>query len=126
MDELLERSDIVTLHCPLNQSTKGLIGEHELSMMKSDSYIINCARGPIIDSKALFDALQNNKIAGAGFDVFDTEPPLSIDNPLLGLKNVVVTPHIAYATKEAFLRRADIVTDNILSWNKGQTKNKIV
>ena len=126
MDNLLKQSDIVTLHCPLNESTMGLIGDEELTIMKPDSYIINCARGPVIDSEALVKALKNNQIAGAGLDVFETEPPLSMENPILKLENVIVTPHIAFATKEAFVRRADIVSDNILSWIKGETKNLIV
>jgi len=124
MDELLKESDIVTLHCPLNDTTRGLIGEKELDLMKESAYLINCARGPVVDDKALVKALQNKKIAGAGLDVFATEPPLSTKQvPVLELDNVVVTPHIAFATEEAFIRRADIVTDNILSWAAGSPKN---
>lgn len=126
MDKLLKESDIVSLHCPLNDSTRGLIGAEELSLMKSDAFLINTARGPVVDEKALVLALKSGQIAGAGLDVFDVEPPLSKDLPLLGLDNVVVTPHIAFATEEAFVRRADIVADNILSWIKGNPKNQII
>lgn len=126
MEELLEQSDIVTLHCPLNDTTRGLIGSDEFSRMKNTSYIINCARGPVIDTEALVEALKNGKIAGAGIDVFDIEPPLSTGYELLKMKNAVVTPHIAFATEEAFIRRADIVVDNILSWIKGNPKSVIV
>ena len=124
MESALKESDLVTLHCPLNDKTRGLIGEKELSLMKESAYLINCARGPVVEDKALVDALKNRKIAGAGLDVFAIEPPLNEkDVPVLGLDNVVVTPHIAFATKEAFVRRADIVVDNILSWIAGSPKN---
>ncbi|MDA3812234.1 MAG: NAD(P)-dependent oxidoreductase [Spirochaetaceae bacterium] len=126
LDELLIQSDIVTLHCPLNETTRGLIGDTQFSMMKNSAYIINCARGPVIDTKALVTALKTGKIAGAGIDVFDTEPPLQTDYELLKLENAILTPHIAFATKEAFLRRADIVTDNIFCWIDGKPKSLIV
>ncbi len=124
MKTLLKESDIVTLHCPLNDSTRGLIGEKELSLMKESAYLINCARGPVVDDAALIEALREKTIAGAGLDVFAMEPPLNRDTvPALELDNVVVSPHIAFATKEAFVRRADIVVDNILSWCAGSPKN---
>ncbi len=121
---LLQKSDIVTLHCPLNDSTKNLIGSEELALMKNTAVLINCARGPVVHSEALVNALKSGQIAGAGLDVFAAEPPLNSETePVLNLDNVVVTPHIAFATKEAFLRRADIVVDNILSWAAGNPKN---
>ncbi len=125
-EDLLKNSDIVTLHCPLNDSTRDLIGEREFSLMKNSAYIINCARGPVITTSAMVKALKNGEISGAGIDVFDTEPPFSEDCEILKLKNVVVTPHIAFATREAFVRRADIVSDNILSWIDGKAKSVIV
>ena len=125
MDTLLQESDIVTLHCPLNDSTKHMIGKRELGLMKNNSILINTARGPVVDSEALVKALKAGKISGAGIDVFDKEPPLSPDLPILTQKNTVVTPHIAFATHEAFVRRADIVVDNILSWVEGNPKNII-
>jgi len=124
METLLRQSDIVTLHCPLNESTKGLIGTGELALMKESACLINCARGPVVNSTALVEALKTGQIAGAGLDVFSIEPPLNSENePVLKLENVVVTPHIAFATREAFVRRADIVVDNILSWAAGNPKN---
>ncbi|MBN2657042.1 MAG: hydroxyacid dehydrogenase [Spirochaetales bacterium] len=126
MEELLTDSDIVTLHCPLNESTRHLIGEAELKRMKSSAYLINTARGPVVDSAALASALDKEEIAGAGIDVFDGEPPLSPSEVLLSAKNTVVTPHIAFATEEAFARRADIVVDNILGWIDGNPKNIIL
>ncbi len=124
MKSLLKESDIVTLHCPLNDSTRGLIGRDELALMKPSAYLINCARGPVVDDEALMEALKSGKIAGAGLDVFAIEPPLDSKTvPVLEMKNVIVTPHIAFATKEAFLRRADIVVDNFLRWAAGNPVN---
>jgi D-3-phosphoglycerate dehydrogenase len=126
LDSLLKESDIVTLHCPLNDSTRHMIGARELGLMKEKSILINTARGPVVDSHALVEALKNGKISGAGIDVFDNEPPLSTNEPLLSQKNTVVTPHVAFATEEAFIRRADIVVDNIFSWIEGNPKNLIL
>jgi lactate dehydrogenase-like 2-hydroxyacid dehydrogenase len=126
LDELLKKSDIVTIHVPLNNNTRGLIGKEELSLMKQGSILINTARGPIVDSLALADALNNGRLAGAGIDVFETEPPISNDHPLVNAKNVVLTPHIAFATKEALERRAEIAFDNIQFWKEGKQNNKIV
>jgi len=126
LDELLKKSDIVTIHVPLNNNTRGLIGKEELSLMKQGSILINTARGPIVDSLALADALNNGRLAGAGIDVFETEPPISNDHPLVNAKNVVLTPHIAFATKEALERRAEIAFDNIQFWKEGKQNNKII
>ncbi len=123
MEELLKNSDIVTLHCPLNENTRGLIGTAELEMMKESAVLINCARGPVVDETALAEALKGGKIAGAGVDVYTVEPPLKPESsPLLDLENAVLTPHVAFATREAFIRRADIVVDNILGWATGHPK----
>lgn len=116
LDELLAGSDILTLHVPLNENTRGLISKEKVSLMKRGSILINTARGPVVDSLALADALNEGRLAGAGIDVFDTEPPISPDHPLVRAKNVVLTPHIAFATKEALERRAEIAFDNVLSW----------
>lgn len=126
LEKLLEKSDIVTLHCPLNDSTRGMIGTKEFSLMKESAFLVNCARGPVVDTDALVKALDKGLIAGAGLDVFDTEPPLSPELSILKQKKTVVTPHIAFATEEAFIRRADIVADNISSWIDGDPKNVIV
>ncbi len=113
LDSLLSRSDIVVLHCPLNDSTRGLINAEALKKMKSSAYLINLARGPVVVSKDLADALNNDVIAGAAVDVFDKEPPLNADEPLLSAKNTILTPHIAFASQESMSIRAEIVFDNL-------------
>lgn len=110
LDDLLVAADFVSLHVPLLPSTKGLIGEAQLRRMKPSAYLINSARGPVVDQNALLRALQEGWIAGAGLDVFDPEP-LPADSPLLQLDNVVVTPHMAAHTDEALLRMALVVED---------------
>ena len=102
LDTLLRESDFVTLHSPLNDDTRNMIGSRELSLMKPDSFLINCARGPLIDEDALYDALSNHRIAGAGLDVMvDAEPPP--ETPLFKLDNLLVTPHVAFFSQEATL-----------------------
>lgn len=125
LDELLTESDIVSLHVPLNEHTRGLISREKIALMKPGSILINTARGPIIDSQALADALNEGKLAGAGIDVFETEPPIAADHPLLNAKNVVFTPHIAYATREALERRAEIAFNNVISWIKKRVKTAL-
>ncbi|MGQ0604479.1 MAG: NAD(P)-dependent oxidoreductase, partial [Anaerolineales bacterium] len=102
MDELLRESDFVALHCRLTDETRGLIGAQELALMKPTAYLINMARGPVVDHTALVQALTERRIAGAGLDVFHTEP-LPADDPILNLDNVVVTPHWLGGTRDAFL-----------------------
>jgi D-3-phosphoglycerate dehydrogenase len=126
LEELLKTSDIVSLHTPLNENTKGLIGREQLKLMKSSAIIINTARGPIIDNKALAEALKEGTIAGAGIDVFDMEPPLPMDYPLLSAPNTVVLPHIGFATKEAMARRANIVFKNIELWLEDRPQNLVL
>ena len=126
LGDVLSQSDIVTLHCPLNSSTRGMIGKDELAKMKPTAFLINTARGPVVDSDALCDALNSGKIAGAGIDVFEKEPPLSPEDPLLQAKNTVVTPHVAFATQESMLLRAQIVFDTLDAWLKGERKNIIL
>ncbi|MFH1642928.1 MAG: NAD(P)-dependent oxidoreductase [Nanoarchaeota archaeon] len=125
LDELLSKSDIVSIHTPLNESTKSLINKDKLELMKSAAILINTARGPIVNNDALADVLIDNKIAGAGIDVFDTEPPLSENYKLLSAPNTVLTPHVAYATKEALGIRAKIVFDNIRKYLENNPQNKI-
>lgn len=125
LDELLKEADIVSLHCPLTKETKGMIGKKQLELMKKEAILINTARGPVVDSKALADALTEGKIAGAACDVFETEPPLDTDHPLLHTPNTIVTPHIAFASKESMEQRAEIVFDNLYSWMEGKQKNKV-
>lgn len=113
LNELLSESDIVTLHLPLNGETNHIIGAEQLKMMKPTAILINTARGNVCDIDAVADALRNNTIQGAGFDVFETEPPLAKEHPLLNAPNCVCVPHIAYASREAFDIRADIVFDHV-------------
>lgn len=117
-------SDIVCVHLPLNEHTAGLVGEKAFKAMKNTAYIINTARGPVIDEAALVSALKNNEIAGAAIDVFAQEP-VAADNELLKLPNCVLTPHIAYKTEEALVRRASITIENIVSSLAGAPVNKV-
>ena len=126
LDELLQTSDVVVLHCPLNDSTKGLINKDKLALMKKTAMLINVARGPVVVTADLAEALKNGTIACAGIDVFDTEPPLSLDEPLLHAPNTLVTPHVAFATKESMSLRAEIVFDNLKGFLDGDIKNVIV
>ena len=125
MDELLASSDIIVLHCPLTPETRGLIGEKELERMKSSAILVNVARGPVVDEKALCEALENGTIKGALVDVFDKEPPLSLDTPLLSAPNTLLTPHVAFATKESMSLRTEIVFENLRAWMEGQQINVI-
>lgn len=123
LETLLQTCDIVSLHVPLNEETRGLIDKEKLDLMKKNAVLINTARGPVVDSDALADALQEGKIAGACIDVFEKEPPISEDHPLLQVPNVVVTPHVAFATKEALVKRADIVFENVKKYLQGHPQN---
>ncbi len=125
LEELMAKSDYVTLHVPVNDSTKGMINAKVLGLMKQNAFLINTARGPIVDSEALAKALNTGRIAGAGIDVFEMEPPIPADHPLLRAKNTLLTPHVAFATKEALERRAGIVFDNMFAWLGNEIKNKI-
>lgn len=126
LDELLQQSDIVSLHCPINEESKHLINAQSIAKMKQGAYLINTARGPVVDSQALADALNSGYLAGAGIDVFEKEPPLSTDHPLLHSKNTIVTPHVAFASAESMIARAEIVFDNIQSYLDGNQKNIIL
>lgn len=125
LEDLLGRSDIVVLHCPLIDSTRGLINAEKIALMKKTAILINVARGPVVVAKDLADALNNETIAGAGIDVFDGEPPLSLDEPLLNCKNILVTPHIAFASHQSMSLRAEIVFDNLAKWMEGKQQNII-
>jgi len=120
LDTLLKESDIITLHVPLSGETRGLIDSGKINLMKKSACIVNCARGPVIRSEDLAVALREKRIAGAALDVFDTEPPLPSDNPFLSLDNVILTPHIAFATEEAFVRRLNIIENNINAFLEGK------
>lgn len=123
LNTLLSQCDIVSLHTPLNDSTRGLIGKEQLALMKKNAVLINTARGPVVDSQALAEALNEERIAGACIDVFETEPPVKKDHPLLNAKHVIATPHVAFATKEALVKRAVIVFDNITAWLNNAPQN---
>jgi glyoxylate reductase len=119
LDELLERSDFVTLHCPLTPETRGLIGTEALRRMKPTAYLVNTARGPIVDPSALADALRAGEIAGAALDVTDPEP-LPGDHPLLEAPNLLVIPHLGSATHATRERMADMAVDNLLAGLAGE------
>lgn len=113
MDTLLLQSDIVSLHVPLCDETRNLISGRELALMKPTALLVNTARGPVCDIAAVGQALIENRIAGAAFDVFEKEPPLPLDHLLLSSNRCLVTPHVAFATEESFAARADIVFGHI-------------
>ena len=116
LEHLMANSDIVTLHVPATKDTAQMINAEMISLMKPSAILINTARGAVVDNNALAHALKDGKIAGAGIDVYETEPPLPENHPLLSAPNAVLLPHIAYATREAFDIRADIVMNNIHKW----------
>lgn len=123
LDELLATCDIVSVHVPLTPQTKDLINAENIVKMKPNAILINTARGPVVNAKVLADALKNGTIAGEGVDVFDVEPPLAGDNPLLDAPHTVLTPHIGFATQEAMQKRAVIAFDNIKKYLEGKPQN---
>lgn len=124
LDTLLSQSDIISLHIPNNKETKNFFGQEELDKMKENAILINCARGPIVDNDYLAQLLNEGKLR-AGIDVFDMEPPLPEDYPLRNAKNVILTNHVAYYTKEAMENRANIVFDNLYKYLDGEVINEI-
>jgi glycerate dehydrogenase len=126
LPRLLAESDVLTLHCPLLPATRNLIGEAQLRAMKRSAILINTARGGLVDEAALVRALQQRWIAGAGFDVLSVEPPHA-GNPLLDLRlpNLIVTPHIAWASQGAMQFLADQLIDNIDAWAAGKPQNLV-
>ncbi len=125
LDELLKISDIVSLHVPSTAETKGFLSRERISLMKQTAILINCARGAVVDNEALAEALNSDKIAGAAIDVFDMEPPIPADYPLLKAKNTLLTPHVAFASKESMIRRAHIVFDNLYAFLEGKPVNVV-
>ncbi|HLI04985.1 MAG TPA: D-glycerate dehydrogenase [Ktedonobacteraceae bacterium] len=124
MDEVLQQSDFVSIHTPYMPSTHHLIGERELNLMKPSAILVNTARGPIVDEKALVKALQNGTIAGAGLDVFENEP--AVEPALLSMENVVLLPHIASASLKTRTLMATMAAENLAAFNNGQTPPNIV
>ncbi len=125
-DEFLKQGDVISIHCPLMPDTHHLISGHELSLMKSEAFLINTARGAIIDSHALADALKSGQIAGAGIDVLESEPP-SASHPLLqgDVPNLIVTPHNAWGSQETRQRLVNIMSDIIQAWQSGAPINVV-
>lgn len=125
--EFLQRSDIVSLHCPLTQETQNLIGAPEFARMKHGAILINTARGGLVDSQALVDALREGKLGGAGIDVLRQEPPANGD-PLLDYEgdNLILTPHIAWATVEARQNAIDELARNVGAFLQGTERNRVV
>lgn len=124
MDTLFRNSDIISLHCPLTSENKGFINKQRLEMMKRSAFLINTSRGPLINEQDLADALNSERIAGAGLDVLSIEPPPP-ENPLLKAKNCVVTPHIAWATRSARERLMGIALDNVRAFIGGKPVNVV-
>jgi D-3-phosphoglycerate dehydrogenase len=121
---LIGKSDVISLHVPLTPETEGLIGEHQIALMKKGVWVINTSRGKIIDEKAMCRALVSGKVAGYATDVFETEPPKG--NPLLELTNVVATPHIGSYTNDALRLLGNSVVDTILKVFRGEKSEFII
>jgi glycerate dehydrogenase len=124
VDEVFARADFLSLNCPLTPETDKVVNAERLKKMKSSAIVINTGRGPLVDEQALADALNKGTIAGAGLDVLSTEPS-ACDNPLLSAKNCVITPHIAWASREARARLIAIAADNLSSFLSGIPQNVV-
>lgn len=124
IEEAFADADIVSIHLPLNDKTKNIIDEKTLSQMKDSAFLINVARGPIVNTEDLAASLSTGKIAGAAVDVFDSEP-IEPNNLLLSAKNTILTPHVAYKTQEALVRRAQVTFQNIKSFINGSPQNLV-
>lgn len=124
LDELLKESDVVVPCCPLNDGTRNMMNKDAFAAMKKSAFFINTSRGGVVVDEDLRAALDAGEIAGAAVDVMTTEPPKE-NNPLFGAKNIVITPHIAWATKEARTRLLDIVVENLAAWQRGATQNTV-
>ncbi len=122
---LLSQSDIITIHIPSNAETRNFINTEEFALMQPHAILINTARGPIVNQHALYEALKKEQIAGAALDVYDQEPPLPADLELFNAPNLLMLPHLGYATREAFVTRFGIVVHNIEMWLKGNPQNKV-
>ncbi|MFK5985731.1 MAG: D-2-hydroxyacid dehydrogenase [Pseudomonadota bacterium] len=124
LNELLPQVDFLTLHCPLTKDNHHLLSSQQFNLLPEHAFLINTARGPLVDEAALLSALQQKQIAGAGLDVLSKEPPAS-DHPLLnsGLKNLIITPHIAWASQQSRQRLLDLLVDNIVEFKQGTPRN---
>jgi len=124
LDELLQKSDVVTLHCPLTPETKGIINAERLKLMKRDAFLVNTSRGPLIVEEDLARSLQNEEIGGAGLDVLTVEPPHE-NNPLFKAPNCYITPHIAWATRAARERLMKVTVENVRAFLAGKPQNVV-
>ena len=126
LDELLPRLDVLSLHCPLTDATRGLISRTRLAQMKPDAVLINTARGALVDTAALADALRAGRLGGAGIDVLEREPPPA-DHPLLAtdIPNLIVTPHVAWAARESRQRCLDELALNVIAFHAGERRNRV-
>lgn len=122
---LLSQADIITLHLPLTADTRNFLQSEDFALMRPHAILINTARGPIVNQNALYEALRKGKIAGAALDVYDQEPPLPADCELFNAPNLLMLPHLGFATHEAFASRFDIVVKNMENWLAGTPQNKI-
>lgn len=125
LETLLQTADFISLHVPLTEATKNLIDDKAVALMKPGAVLLNTSRGPVIDSEAVAAALNDGRLGGAGIDVFENEPPIAAEHPLCGAKNAVLTPHVAFASREALEKRAEIVFANISCWLEGKPQNVI-
>lgn len=126
LNELLANADVITIHCPLNEKTRDLISENEFKQMKKGAYLFNLARGPIVNTNALIKALESNKLRAAGIDVFNTEPPLLVTDPILKVKNLVCLPHIGWYSEQSLIKRAEIAFENIKMWLDNKQQNIVL
>ena len=124
LDQLLAQSDVISLHCPLFPSTQGIINKDTIAKMKDGVKILNTSRGPLIVEEDLKEALNSGKVSGAAVDVVSSEP-IREDNPLLGAKNIIITPHIAWAPRESRQRLMDIAVDNLRRFVDGKPQNVV-
>ena len=125
LDDLFRRSDVVTPHLRLTDDTRGMIGRHEIGLMKPGSVLVNCGRGELVDTSALVEALNSGHLAGAALDVFDVEP-LPPDHPILSCEQVVLTPHMADQTPEGIELLNEGVVDNAIAFLEGRPQNVVV
>lgn len=123
-EELFSNADIITIHVVLSQRSRGLVGAADLARMKPTAYLVNTARGPIVDEGALLDALVQKKIAGAGIDVFSVEP-LPVDHPFRKVDNLVLTPHLGYVTEDSFRNHYTQMVEGVDAWFKGETPRRL-
>ena len=124
LEDVFRNSDVVSLHCPLTPQTRNIVNKQRLTLMKKTAFLINTSRGPLVDEQALAQALNNQRIAGAGLDVLSLEPPEK-DNPLLKAENCFITPHIAWATRAARERLLKVAVDNVASFLAGKPQNVV-